>query len=183
MQQAPISSTGIQPQTTHQTASIDWNDLMNETLPQPEQAALQIATNNDIRDTLKLLAQSTNALLMNTLAQKSKHAIKSKEMQITKFDGTDVTTYRFFREAVKRTLENAGWAATEKLIYLKECLTGEALNFISFLQLDEESYEMAWQILDLNYDSKRKVVAHIIKQLTNPSYRTKSGDDNALRSF
>lgn len=60
---------------------------------------------------------------------------------------------------------------------------GEALTFVSFLQLDEESYNMAWQILDRNYESRKKVMTHIIKQILALSTRPTSKDDNPLRTF
>lgn len=50
----------------------------------------------------------------------------------------------------------------QRLQYLRGCLSGDALDIVSSLEISELNYDVAWRLLKERYDNKRVTVnAHV----------------------
>ena len=47
---------------------------------------------------------------------------------------------------------------TQKLHYLRSALSGEAAEILNSIDLTEDNYALAWELLNQNYGSKRFIV-------------------------
>ncbi|XP_076182738.1 uncharacterized protein LOC143154660 [Ptiloglossa arizonensis] len=84
--------------------------------------------------------------------------IKLPTMPLPKFGGSCAAWPGFcdaFRAAVH---ENAAFRDTQKLIYLKSCLTGRAAEKIESLETTAANYSVAWGILEKNYDDPKAII-------------------------
>ena len=55
--------------------------------------------------------------------------------------------------------------ATEKFLYLKGCLTGDAANIVASLQTTHENYTVAWGLLKSRYHNSRFIIDSHVKAL------------------
>nr|XP_011297542.1 PREDICTED: uncharacterized protein LOC105263197 [Fopius arisanus] len=64
---------------------------------------------------------------------------------------------------------NPDISGVERMHYLRLCLSGEPLKFISNLPVSEDSFRIAWRTLVDRYENKRLLVAVHLDQLLNPA--------------
>ena len=73
-------------------------------------------------------------------------------MQISKFGGTEAEEWTTFSASFKTVIhDNTKFSDTQKLMYLRSCLTGKALNKIESLEITNENYKVAWDTLENDY--------------------------------
>lgn len=68
-------------------------------------------------------------------------------------------------------------------VYLREFLTGNAHNMVSYLQVSDQSYNVAWNILDEAYNHKRLMLDACTQMMLDPNFTTKSDDPKSKQIF
>lgn len=86
-----------------------------------------------------------------------KPVVKLLNIDIPKFDG-NYERWIPFRDLFKSPVaSNTALSAIQKLHYLRSSLTGDAANIISALEITNDNYEIAWQLLEQRYENKRLI--------------------------
>jgi hypothetical protein len=90
------------------------------------------------------------------------------------FDGDQIKFPEFW-DRFSPIDTNASLTNVQKLDYLKQCLTGSALNTISFLESVDRNYAVACDLLTNSYLNPRKIIsAHIEKMINFAPLRTET---------
>lgn len=93
--------------------------------------------------------------------------IRLPKIQIPTFSG-DYNSWRSFYDLfVFSVHNNAKLSRVQKLHYLKTSLSGEASQLIQHLQLCNENYDSAWELLVQRYENKKVLVHTQLKTLTS----------------
>lgn len=82
-------------------------------------------------------------------------------ISIPKFDG-DLNKWLQFKDLFTEMVHKQVLSNAERMWYLKSTLQGEAEKLLSHLLVSDNSYEMAWKILNDRYENKRLLVATLI---------------------
>ncbi|XP_050551821.1 uncharacterized protein LOC118281518 [Spodoptera frugiperda] len=88
-------------------------------------------------------------------------------IQVSKFDGSYLKWMEFrdtFRSLVH---ENSRISSVNKFHYLISYLEGEAARTISNLEVSDNNYREAWNLLLERYDNKRLLITHHLNELFN----------------
>jgi len=93
-------------------------------------------------------------------------SLKLPEMQLPTFDG-QLVNYQSFKETFKALVHNdVRLSAIQKFFYLKNCLKNTSISSeISSLELTEENYNLAWDLIISRYENKKALVNKHIRFL------------------
>lgn len=107
-----------------------------------------------------------------------KPAVKLPTIELLKFDG-NYELWIPFRDLFESLItSNATIPAVQKLHYLKSALTGEAAKVITALEITNDNYEVAWNILKQRFENKKLLTHHLIRTLLDlPSITKESHVD------
>ncbi|XP_076235095.1 uncharacterized protein LOC143179667 [Calliopsis andreniformis] len=138
----------------------------SQAVTQPQPMMLQSA--NDSAPTDSMAAPSSNNALpisQSPLTVSSDLHVKLPTMHLPKFSGSYEAWPGFsdaFRSAVH---ENPSFRDTQKLIYLRSCLTGKAAEKIESLETTSANYLVAWKILDTYYNDPSIIINNRIQAI------------------
>lgn len=83
-----------------------------------------------------------------------------RKIEIKVFSG-DITAWSQFKSMfISLVHSNQKYDFTTKFYYLRNLLTGDALEVITSVEVTPENYNSAWQLLLDRYDNKRLIIAH-----------------------
>lgn len=88
-------------------------------------------------------------------------------MTLPKFKGGFVRWRQFFNEFKALIVNNASLSDCRKLSYLRVSLKGEPLNMISALDITDENFSIALELLIKRYDNKRHIIFSHVRALIN----------------
>jgi hypothetical protein len=88
------------------------------------------------------------------------------KQQAPTFDGDQIKWPEFW-DRFGPIDSNPSLTPAQKLDYLKQCLTGNALLTISFLPTVDKNYAVACDLLVESYDNERKIVAAHLEKMMN----------------
>lgn len=119
--------------------------------------------------------------LMEKETQIKKNSPKLAPITIPKFDGQFKQWLAFKNIFMKLVHEDKSLSDTEKLQYLQTNVTGEAMKIISHLQLTDNNYEIALQLIENRYDNPRKITEMYIDTILDLSMT--SGKSASIKLF
>ncbi|XP_018405357.1 PREDICTED: uncharacterized protein LOC108781749, partial [Cyphomyrmex costatus] len=96
-------------------------------------------------------------------------------IDLPKFDG-NYERWVPFRDLFESLIATSlALSAVQKLYYLRSALTGEAAKVITSLEITNDNYVIAWELLKNRYENKRLIVQHLIQTLLDlPSINKES---------
>ncbi|XP_057369839.1 uncharacterized protein LOC130690968 [Daphnia carinata] len=167
--------------------SIDWRrrrPAESRRSPQQREPILQVAAQNEeeTSPTTKM-APATNALTLQPTPNVMNISHLLPRIEISKFDG-DLSKWRDWW-AIFRTLihENQTMRPIEKFSRLKLHITEEAAGAVSYLDLTEDNYNKAIDILNGKYNKPRSVKADHYIAITELKKVERQEDYKALRQL
>lgn len=92
------------------------------------------------------------------------------KMLMEKFSGEDLQKYMEFRihwDLIDSQLDQLGFGNDHKLIELKKCVSGQALDTINRLPLDDGIYQNALHLLDRTFKRQIKFAELVVLDLLN----------------
>lgn len=92
-------------------------------------------------------------------------AVKLPNIELPKFDGSYERwiPFRDLFESIIAT--NTALSPVQKLHYLRSALNGEVLKVITALEITNDNYEVAWNLLKNRFENKRLIVQYLIQTL------------------
>jgi hypothetical protein len=96
-----------------------------------------------------------------------------------KFSGADVRDYASFKinwNDLEGRLTEVGYSDAQKLMELKKCKTGDALELIKRLPDEDAQYRRALNLLDKNFKNPIKVTESVITDLLNAPKMSNSSE-------
>lgn len=91
--------------------------------------------------------------------------IKLPSVALPNFDGSYDKWLPFRDQFSIFVIKNVKLQDTDRLHHLRSTLSGEAVNSISHLDITNENFESAWNILTTFYDNKRELVQTYVQNL------------------
>ncbi|XP_072764624.1 uncharacterized protein [Anoplolepis gracilipes] len=89
-------------------------------------------------------------------------SVKLPNIDLPKFDGS-YERWIPFRDLFESLIDsNAALPNVQKLHYLRSALAGEAAKVINALEITNDNYTLAWNLLKKRYENKRLIVQHLI---------------------
>ncbi len=122
-----------------------------------------------------LLYKHQRRLSTNVPATTKTTHMRLPDMSLPKFDGKyeDWPTFQDLFTAGFHN--NSTLSGSQKLQYLKSCLSGEAASIIKSFTITDVNYNEAWSLLEQQYDNKREIVmSHVKRLLFQPSIKQES---------
>ncbi|XP_077268718.1 uncharacterized protein LOC143900848 [Temnothorax americanus] len=98
-------------------------------------------------------------------ASDSRANIRLPKLDLSKFTGKYEEWFSFFDGFHSIIHTNASISNVEKLQYLRGCLSGEASDVISSLEISELNYDVAWRLLKDRYNNKRVIIQTHVKAI------------------
>ena len=118
-----------------------------------------------------------------TITERSRAQVKLPKVNIDPFDG-EATNYPAFIDSFKRIIhENSSLADIEKFYYLRGLLKGKAKNTVEGLNLSEENYKEAIDLLEKRYGDKKLLQASFVDTLLKLKGVSDARDTKALRNL
>ncbi|XP_070153665.1 uncharacterized protein [Polyergus mexicanus] len=91
--------------------------------------------------------------------------VKLPNIDLPKFDG-NYERWIPFRDLFESLIaSNISLPNVQKLHYLRSALTGEAAKMISSLEITNDNYVIAWNLLKQRFENKRLIVQYLIQML------------------
>lgn len=104
-----------------------------------------------------------------------KRSVKLPQLDIPHFDGNYMAWQSFHDLFEQAVYKDSSISSVEKLQLLKTVLKGEAGQMIKHLQLTEENFAAAWELLKNRYNNERRLVETYVKSmLKQPRISTES---------
>ncbi|GFR06372.1 integrase catalytic domain-containing protein [Trichonephila clavata] len=145
---------------------------------------------NDLRERESLNSQNApNPVQQNQVSFQSQSfldptpAIKLPRLNLNKFYGDSSTYLEFYGQFENAIYKNNSLSKVEKLIYLKSLVGGGAASAINGLELKDENYNSALEILHSRYGNKDVLIKAHLGSLLNITPIKTSNDLNALRTM
>ncbi|XP_058816777.1 uncharacterized protein LOC131680072 [Topomyia yanbarensis] len=107
--------------------------------------------------------------------------IRYSELPLVKFSGRPEDWVSFRDSFVTGVVNRAEIHEIDKVQYLKGLVQGDAARLIGHIELSEEGYESAWQLLKRRYESKRRLVFCHLQALYETPPMQKESNDELLR--
>lgn len=92
--------------------------------------------------------------------------VKLPKISVPKFDG-DYSKWKHFSELFQEMIGTKAISGTQKMIYLKQNMLGDAAKLVQHMQLTELNYEIAWRTLENRYNNPRLIVSSLIERILN----------------
>lgn len=92
--------------------------------------------------------------------------IKYPEIVLPDFEG-DIKQWIEFRDTFDAIINHSKLKPIQKYKYLRTCLKGSALEVITSLEYNEDSYDLAWKLLCERYNNPRIIISNHLKALFN----------------
>ncbi|CAK1581104.1 unnamed protein product [Parnassius mnemosyne] len=121
----------------------------------------------DLLDSLHSTVIQSARVGENKILQREVPQVKLPRIQLPSFSGSyeDWPTFQdLFLTIVDK---NETLSCVQKLHYLKSSVTGDAENLLKHIQITENNYNQAWDILKGRYSNKRLIVTSILKWMFN----------------
>ncbi len=101
--------------------------------------------------------------------------LRLPDMSLPKFDGK-YEDWPTFQDLFCASIHNnSDLSGSQKLQYLKSCLTGQAESIIKSFTITDVNYSEAWSLLEQQFDNKREIVmSHVKRLLFQPSIKQES---------
>ncbi|XP_072761503.1 uncharacterized protein [Anoplolepis gracilipes] len=100
-------------------------------------------------------------------------SVKLPNIDLPKFDGS-YECWIPFRDLFESLIDsNTALSNVQKLHYLRSALAGEAAKVINALEITNDNYTLAWNLLKKRYENKRLIVQHLIQMLIDMPAITK----------
>lgn len=108
----------------------------------------------------------------------SNNHVRLPKLNLPKFSGKYEDWFLFYDTFNSVINVNQELSCVQKFQYLKSAVTGEASDIIQSLELLEQNYEIAWNLLKQRYDNKSTVVnAHLRALFELPSIAKKNASE------
>ncbi|XP_051171033.1 uncharacterized protein LOC127287923 [Leptopilina boulardi] len=91
--------------------------------------------------------------------------VKLPQIELITFDGTYDKWLDFYNSFNSMVHDNPNLSKIQKLFYLKSCLKEEAVTTINALEISEDNYKIAWNLLTERYNNKRVIAQKHVKTL------------------
>ncbi|XP_045540744.1 uncharacterized protein LOC123722565 isoform X1 [Papilio machaon] len=96
-----------------------------------------------------------------------KQQVKLPNIEVPTFAGNYEDWPTFQDLFISLIHKNDGISKVQKLQYLKLSVSGEAENLLKHIQVTEDNYDQAWEVLRQRYNNKRLIVTSILRKLFN----------------
>ena len=107
--------------------------------------------------------------------------VKLPKLNLPKFDG-NLHDRMSFRDRFVASVHNSNMADCDKLSYLQASLSGKAAATLKAMQITNDNYKEAWEMLKKRFQNRREIgKAHLDKFFKLPSTNMESAD--ALRQL
>jgi Protein of unknown function (DUF1759) len=140
---------------------------------------------NDTTDSTDKITQLLELLVKRSLEQEAERTsnptdpasgIRIPEVNFSAFGG-EIKDYKVFKSSFMSIVKRSRMTPIEKFHLLRSKLNGEALAEINTLNISDENYEAAWELLDSRYENVRIIVETSLQQLQHhPPTKTKDAD-------
>ena len=143
---------------------------MKPTDPLQRTCSMEESMSESFQKKEKLIEQTVNQGNIHTPEPCGAYSIgedlwrQLKRIQLPVFTG-DKRCYRNWKAAFMACVDNAPCTGEYKLLQLRQCLSGEALNVIESLGYSTAAYEAAKERLERRYGGKRRQVAIYLEDL------------------
>lgn len=104
-------------------------------------------------------------ILNNASANKASPAVKLSALSVPVFTGNYQEWTSFYDIFSALINNNISLSAIEKFFYLREALSGEALNSIKCLETTATNYTITWKSLITRYNTKKVLVQTHVKAI------------------
>ena len=102
--------------------------------------------------------------------------IKLPKLDLPKFDG-NLHDWMSFRDRFIAAVHNSNMANCDKLSYLQASLTGKAADTLKAMQITNDNYKEAWEMLEKRFQNRREIgKAHLDKFMNLPAVSYESAD-------
>ncbi|XP_045772935.1 uncharacterized protein LOC123872601 [Maniola jurtina] len=119
-----------------------------------------------LKDLLELKTSSSNRSPSVNDTSTSSHVLaRLPKIQLPTFDGKYEEWPTFQDLFVSLVHTDAALTNVQKLHYLKTSITGEAAALLKFIEITDDNYSLAWDILKNRYGSRRLIVNSLLKRL------------------
>lgn len=96
-----------------------------------------------------------------------KRSVKLPQLNIPHFEGNYLAWKSFHDLFEQAVYKDKSISSVEKLQLLKTVVKGEAGQIIKHLQITEENFTAAWDLLKNRYNNERRLVETFVKNLFN----------------
>lgn len=96
--------------------------------------------------------------------------VKLPILNLPKFEGDYQTWNNFKQTFTALIIESSRFSQIEKFHYLQSCLKGKAAETIASLQITNENFTIAWELLNQRFENKKLIVfSHIASLVDIPN--------------
>lgn len=165
----PMTQSNIHPNPS----GMSWNQTMEgerERQGIQQYQLLSIITENQ-KEIARLAANNRN----------TQH-LQPAKIEIPMFDG-NVKLYRQFRDMFGRAVSSCNWSNIDLFMYLQSKLTGDAYRAIESLEITEETYYIAWEVLDRRFNNRRKLLESTLKPLRDVNFLVEHNNCTSGKAF
>lgn len=99
--------------------------------------------------------------------------VRLPEISLPKFSGSFDHWYNFYNSFNSLIHSNDNLTKIQKMQYLKSALHGEASEVLLSMDITEDNYDSAWQLLKDRYDNKRLIIIKHIRSILDLPYLQK----------
>lgn len=143
-------------------------DIINENLNRVAQVHAQSSVTS--------LAQAQNIAHQPTIS------VKLPALDLPKFSGSYNEYLQFFDTFKSLIEQNQSLSKVQKFYYLKSCLVGEAQKITQSLEVTEQNYDIALDLLKKRYENKRIIINSHLKSIFDLPSLTKE-NSHSLRTL
>lgn len=108
--------------------------------------------------------------------------VKLPPLNLPKFSGSYSEYLQFYDTFNSLIDQNQALSKVQKFYYLNSCLKGDAQNIVHSLEITEQNYDIAWDLLKKRYENKRIIINSHLKSIFELPTLTKE-NSQGLRSF
>lgn len=180
-------NTSSENQTVQQMLSLMQQQLQEQKLQRlSEESKLKELLQNQRKEVETLLEASRNnltATLENSdILDVSDHSAKLEPIKIPTFSGDYCEWMTFKNLFISSVDKNIRLSKSQKMQYLRNSTSGEALGLFGSLPITDENYTIAWGRLEKRYNNKMIIISAFMDKFLNQPTITKS-DVTALRKL
>ncbi|XP_055710829.1 uncharacterized protein LOC129806329 [Phlebotomus papatasi] len=180
-------NTSSENQTVQQMLSLMQQQLQEQRLQRlSEESKLKELLQNQRKEVETLLEASRNnltATLENSdILDVSDHSAKLEPIKIPTFSGDYCEWMTFKNLFISSVDKNIRLSKSQKMQYLRNSTSGEALGLFGSLPITDENYTIAWGRLEKRYNNKMIIISAFMDKFLNQPTITKS-DVTALRKL